>query len=288
MPELDEVINDDNEETGQANGTERSPELAPAVDVRPKVDEIASPSGDQMIPDTAQPSRDEEFAQPQAAMTAEQEEEAIRAPAVAAPESDAVEAKKTDPAHAERSTVGQIDPEKVDMPWYVVHTYSGFEQHAKLSLEERIRTRNLEDKFGAILIPQETVIELVRGKKKTSTRKFLPGYLLIQAKLDEDTWHLVRETPKITGFVGDSTSPSPISKEEVQNLLKQMEGGAQKPRSRVHFEKGDAVKVVDGPFSDFNGTVDEVKPDKGKLRVLISIFGRNTPVELDFVQVEKA
>ncbi len=183
----------------------------------------------------------------------------------------------------------QPTPERVsDYPWYVVHTYSGYEMRAKLNLEERIRTRNLNHKFGTILVPQETVVELVRGQKKTSKRKVFPGYILIQVDLDDETWHLVKDTPKITGFVGDSRNPSSLTKEEFENLVKQMEGGAQKPRPKVHFEEGDAVKVIDGPFADFNGTVDEVKADKGKLRVLISIFGRNTPVELDFVQVEKA
>lgn len=182
--------------------------------------------------------------------------------------------------------VEEVDKSK--MPWYVVHTYSGFEQQAKLALEERIRIHSLHHKFGNILIPQETVVELVRGKKKTSTRKFFPGYILVQMALDEDSWHLVRETPKVTGFVGDSQNPSPMTPQEVEGLFRQLEGGTLKPRAKMNFEKGDVIKVVDGPFADFNGTVDDVKPDKGKLRVLISIFGRNTPVELDFIQVEKA
>ncbi|MDD2943154.1 MAG: transcription termination/antitermination protein NusG [bacterium] len=173
------------------------------------------------------------------------------------------------------------------MPWYVVHTYSGFEQRVKLTLEERIRTHNLGDRFGAILVPQETVVEVVKGQKKTSTRKFFPGYILVQMRLDDDTWHIVKDTPKVTGFVGDSHNPVPLSKQEVDTLIAQLEGGAQRPRPKATFEQGDSIKVVDGPFVDFNGTVDEVKADKGKLRVLISIFGRNTPVELDFVQVEK-
>lgn len=180
-----------------------------------------------------------------------------------------------------------VDEQRGALPWYVIHTYSGFEQRAKISLEERIKTANLITKFGNIVVPQEKVVELVKGEKKTSNRKVFPGYILVQCQLDEETWHLVKGTPKITGFVGDSINPVPLGKEEVENLLKQMEGGAQRARPSVQFEQGDPVKVVDGPFTDFNGTVDEVKPDKGKLRVLISIFGRNTPVELDFVQVEK-
>lgn len=181
-----------------------------------------------------------------------------------------------------------LDPERAALPWYVVHTYSGFEMQVKASLEERIKTKKLEKRFGNILVPQETVVELVRGQKKTSTRKFLPGYIVVQMHLDDETWHFVGDTPKVTGFVGDSRNPMPLSKKEVENLVTQIEGGGQRPKPKVHFEEGDSIKVIDGPFADFNGTVDEVKPDKGKLRVLISIFGRNTPVELDFVQVEKA
>jgi transcriptional antiterminator NusG len=184
-------------------------------------------------------------------------------------------------------TLKELDPERAALPWYAVHTYSGFEMRVKLSLEERIKMYKMEPKFGNILVPEETVVELVRGQKKTSQRKFLPGYILVQMHFDEDTWHLVRETPKVTGFVGDSRNPSPLAPSEVQGLITQMQGGSVKPKPKVNFESGDAIKVIDGPFSEFNGVVDEVKTDKGKLRVLISIFGRNTPVELDFVQVEK-
>jgi transcription termination/antitermination protein NusG len=181
-----------------------------------------------------------------------------------------------------------LDPEKKTLPWYIVHTYSGYEKQARLSLRQRIASNKLQSKFGEVLIPQETVVELVRGKKKTSSRKYFPGYILVQVHLDDETWHLLKDTPKVTGFLGDSKNPSPMSRTEIESLVGQMEGGGLKPRPKVHFEEGDAVKVIDGPFAEFNGTVDEVKPDKGKLRVLISIFGRNTPVELDFVQVEKA
>ena len=181
----------------------------------------------------------------------------------------------------------RLDSQRDNLPWYVVHTYSGFEARVKLTLEERIRNEGAVAKFGHIVVPVENVVELVRGEKKASTRKFFPGYILVQCKLDEQTWHIVTATPKVTGFVGDALNPSPLSPEEVANLLQQMEGKGPKSRASIEFQQGDAVKVVDGPFADFNGTVDDVKPDKGKLRVLISIFGRNTPVELDFVQVEK-
>lgn len=172
--------------------------------------------------------------------------------------------------------------------WYVVHTYSGYEQKAKAALEERVRALGREDQFGDILVPAEKIVELVKGRKKTSSRMFFPGYILVQMDLNDDTWHIVKSTPKVTGFVGGSTKPAPIPEEEVREITDQMAEGAARPKPKILFEVGESVKVIDGPFSDFNGTVEEVKGDKGKVRVLISIFGRATPVELDFIQVEKA
>jgi transcriptional antiterminator NusG len=171
--------------------------------------------------------------------------------------------------------------------WYVVHTYSGYEHKAKAALEERVRALGKQEHFGAVLVPAEKVVELVKGRKKTSSRKFFPGYILVNMELNDETWHIVRATPKVTGFVGGATQPAPISEEEVREITDQMAEGAIRPKPKVLFEAGESVKVIDGPFQDFNGVVEEVKPDKGKLRVLISIFGRATPVELDFVQVEK-
>jgi transcriptional antiterminator NusG len=178
-----------------------------------------------------------------------------------------------------------------DRAWYVVHTYSGYEHKVKAALEERIRSLGKPDLFGEILVPSEKVVELVKGKKKTSSRKFFPGYILVNMRLNNETWHIVKSTPKVTGFLGGGTDPNSIPsipEAEVREITHQMAEGAVKPKPKVLFEQGEQVKVVDGPFQDFNGVVEEVKPDKGKLRVLISIFGRATPVELDFVQVEKA
>ncbi len=172
--------------------------------------------------------------------------------------------------------------------WYVVHTYSGYEQKAKAALEERVRALGREEQFGDILVPAEKIVELVKGRKKTSSRMFFPGYILVQMDLNDDTWHIVKSTPKVTGFVGGSTKPAPIPEEEVREITDQMAEGAARPKPKILFDVGESVKVIDGPFSDFNGTVEEVKGDKGKVRVLISIFGRATPVELDFIQVEKA
>lgn len=176
-----------------------------------------------------------------------------------------------------------------NLKWYVVHTYSGYENRAKKSLEERIKQNNLEARFGEVLIPTENVMELGKGgQKKTTKRKFFPGYMLVQMELTDDTWHLVKSTPKITGFVGDATKPPAIPENEVRKLTQQIDEGTLKPKPRVQFEDGENVRVVDGPFANFNGVVDAVNSDKGKVRVLVSIFGRATPVELDFIQVEKA
>jgi transcriptional antiterminator NusG len=182
------------------------------------------------------------------------------------------------------------DGEQVSNPkfkWYVVHTYSGFENRAKKSLEERIKQNNLEPVFGEVLIPMETVEEMRGGTKRTQKRKFFPGYMLVQMELNDQTWHLVKSTPKVTGFVGNATNPSVVIDAEVRRLTSQLTEGVSKPVLKVEYEVGEQVRVIDGPFANFNGTVEEVKPEKQKVRVLVSIFGRSTPVELDFGQVEK-
>jgi transcriptional antiterminator NusG len=173
------------------------------------------------------------------------------------------------------------------MKWYGVHTYSGFENKVRLNLLESIKNERVEDSFEEILIPSETVIELKKGEKKTSSRKFFPGYILVKMILTDETWHIVKETAKVTGFVGGNT-PFPIAEEEVLKITRRMEEGAEKPRPKVLFEVGETVRVVDGPFLNFSGVVEDVKPDKGKLRVTVTIFGRATPVELEFMQVEKS
>ncbi len=175
----------------------------------------------------------------------------------------------------------------MELKWYIVHVYSGFEDKVKRNLDERIEALGQKESFGKILVPTEQVIELRKGQKKTSSRKFYPGYILVQMALSKDTWHLVNDTPKVTGFVGGEINPTPISDEEAERIVRQMEEGVSRPKPRYSFEEGDEVRVVDGPFTNFQGVVDEMKPDKEKLRVLITIFGRPTPVELDFIQVNK-
>ncbi len=172
--------------------------------------------------------------------------------------------------------------------WYVVHTYSGFEQKAKLALEERIKSLSVEPFFGEVLIPSESVVEMKKGVRKTTTRKFFPGYILVKMELNDQTWHVVKGTPKITGFVGNSTNPPIVPEEEVLRITQQIDEGTLRPKPKVSFEKGESVRVVDGPFATFSGVVEDVNAEKGKLKVLVSIFGRATPVELDFIQVEKS
>ncbi len=171
--------------------------------------------------------------------------------------------------------------------WYIVHVYSGFENKVKKALEERIAIRQDADKFGEILVPTEQIVELVKGQRKTSSRKFYPGYILVRMELNDETWHLVNNTDKVTGFLGGREKPTPLSDEEAEKIINRMEAGKLKPKPKYFFEYGDEIRVIDGPFTNFNGTVEEVNPEKGKIRVLVSIFGRSTPVELEFVQVAK-
>lgn len=173
--------------------------------------------------------------------------------------------------------------------WYIVHTYSGFEQRVKQLLDEKIRSARLEQLFGEVMIPTEKIVEAGKGGKKLGTRKFYPGYILVQMELNDDTWHIVKSIPKVTGFVGPSkgTRPFPLSDAEVERINQQMQDGIKKPKPKVDFDKGDTIRVIDGPFNNFHGVVDEVNLDRGRLKVLVSIFGRSTPVEVEFHQVEK-
>lgn len=171
------------------------------------------------------------------------------------------------------------------LKWYIVHVYSGFEEKVKASLQERIAIFSSPEKFGEIVVPTEQVVELVKGKRKTSSRKFYPGYILVHMELTEETWHVVNSTDKVSGFLGGREKPIPLSEEDAAKILDRMT--AEKPKPKYYFETGDEVRVIDGPFTNFNGTVEEVNPEKGKIKVLVSIFGRATPVELEFVQVTK-
>ena len=182
-----------------------------------------------------------------------------------------------------------INPQSTgNMRWYVIHAYSGMEKSVQKGLTERIARSGMADKFGKILVPSEEVVEIKNGQKKTTERKFFPGYVLVEMVMNDDTWHLVKHTSKVTGFVGGARNrPAPISEAEVMKIVNQMQEGIDKPRPKVLWQVGELVRVKDGPFTDFNGTVEEVNYEKSKVRVSVTIFGRATPVELDFAQVEK-
>ncbi len=177
--------------------------------------------------------------------------------------------------------------EEVPKKWYVVHTYSGFENKARLSLLENIKRMGLEKYFGEILVPTEQVVESVNKKKRTSSRKFFPSYMLVEMNLNKFSWHCVKDTPKITGFVGNSTQPPAVPEREIMAIKSQVTEGYQKPKPKISFSEGETVRVVDGPFANFSGIVEEVKPDKGRVVVSVSVFQRATPIELEFTQVEK-
>src|SRR3982750_1129063 len=179
-------------------------------------------------------------------------------------------------------------PTHPDFRWYVVHAYSGMEKAVERNIVERINRAGMQSKFGRFLVPTEEVVEIKNGQKKTTERRFFPGYVLVEMVMDDETWHLVKHTNKVTGFVGGAKNrPAPISEDDVQKIVSQMQVGTEKPRHKVEFETGEYVRVKDGPFTDFNGTVEEVNYDKNKVRVSVTIFGRATPVELEFSQIEK-
>jgi transcription termination/antitermination protein NusG len=177
--------------------------------------------------------------------------------------------------------------EQPDHKWYVINAFSGMEYKAKLSLEERVKSHGMEHLVSEVIVPEETVVELVKGQKKTTKRKFFPGYLLVKMKLSNESWHLIKDTPKISGFVGDKRNPAPVPESEILRMTNRISEGASRPKPKTNFQEGEKVRVVDGPFNNFNGVIEDVNTDKGKIRVLVSIFGRSTPVELDFIQVEK-
>lgn len=177
--------------------------------------------------------------------------------------------------------------EKNEKKWYIVHVYSGFEAKVKEALEDRIKNSSHGEKFEEVLIPSETVVEMKKGEKRSKSKKFFPGYIFVKMELDNETWHLVKGTNRVTGFVGDSTNPPSVPEEEVLRITQQIKEGKLKPKLKIEFEKGENVRVKEGPFANFTGVVDEVNADKGRIKVLVSIFGRSTPIDLEFGQVEK-
>ena len=199
---------------------------------------------------------------------------------------DVVETPSTDTPGA--AQVLATAPSNPDLRWYVVHAYSGMEKTVERNIIERITRAGMQDKFGSVLVPMEEVVEIKNGQKKTTERKFFPGYVLVEMIMDDDTWHLIKHTNKVTGFVGGTKNrPAPISEAEVMKIVSQMQEGTEKPRHKVEFEVGEFVRVKDGPFTDFTGSVEDVNYEKSKVRVAVTIFGRSTPVELEFSQIEK-
>jgi len=171
--------------------------------------------------------------------------------------------------------------------WYIIHTYSGFEQKVKNAILDRAKAQSLDHLISEVLVPTEMVEEMIKGERRLSARKFYPGYVLVHMELTDDSWHLVKDTPKVTGFVGSKTEPVAIPDSDAEKIISQMQEGIAKPKPKIQFEVGDKVQVTDGPFTNFTGTVDEVRADKGKVKVMIGVFGRPTPVELEFTQLEK-
>jgi transcription termination/antitermination protein NusG len=227
--------------------------------------------------DGAEDVEAEVSAAPEHAEAEPEEEAAVEAAAPAAAEA----AVEGDPAAA--SLYDENSPKK----WFIIHTYSGFEQKVAESLRSRAQAFGFADKIGQVLIPTEEVVELRGGKKVTSKRLVYPGYVLVEMEMNDELWHAVKATPRVTGFVGGGTSPVPLSADEVNSILYRQASSAERPRPKMTFEKNDSVRIVDGPFANFSGKVDEVNPDRGTLRVMVTIFGRATPVELEFLQVEK-
>ncbi|MCH8553269.1 MAG: transcription termination/antitermination protein NusG [Natronospirillum sp.] len=175
------------------------------------------------------------------------------------------------------------------MRWYVVHAYSGYEKRVAATLKERVELHGVQDQFGEILVPTESVVEVKDGKKRKSERKFYPGYVMVEMEMNDETWHLVKSTPRVMGFIGGSSdAPAPLSQAEADSILRRVKEGTEKPAQKTVFEPGEAIRVTDGPFADFNGTVEKVNYEKSRLHVSVTIFGRSTPVELEFTQVEKA
>ena len=204
----------------------------------------------------------------------------------AQPEADVASQKPADAAAV--SETGLTSPQNPNMKWYIIHTYSGFERKVKESIESRVRAYpELENRIGRVLIPTESVTEVRGGKKYTSERMFYPGYVLVEMDMDDHVWHVVKSTPRVTGFVGTGQQPTPLSDEEVQHIVYKVADSREKPKLKVKFEKNETVRISEGPFATFQGIVDEVNEDRETLKVMVTIFGRSTPVELEFNQVEK-
>lgn len=272
------------------------------MSAEPKSDEMGEETADQMIEEAEELKKQDENPDDDASAKAAEDSDAgkstddVEAAKEAKPENKkkkkkkAKAKKKVDPEEEQVKAGPDSMESEEGMRWYVVQAFSGFEKQAAKSLQDHVdRYDEMKELFGRILVPTEEVVEMKGGQKRTSERKFFPGYVLVEMTLTDESWHLVKGVPKITGFIGGTgTSPTPISDREASEIIQQLEEGADKPRPKFTFAAGEMVRVVDGPFQDFNGTVEDVNFEKSKLRVSVSIFGRSTPVELNFSQVEKS
>jgi len=292
-PSTEETATSDDVETSEPEVETEAAEPEVETDAaEPEVEtEAAEPEAET---EAAEPDAETEAAEPdtETAEAAEPETETAEAETAAgASEADAdgAEAAGVDPDNPAGLSAMELAQSQEGMAWYVVHTYSGYEQKARLALEERITSLDKVESFGRILVPEEQVVERTKtGKTRNVSKRFFPGYMLVEMDLNNETWHVVKDTPRVTGFVGGSNrKPSKVPPQEVARILGQMKQGAVETKPLITFDKGESIRVVDGPFANFIGVVDEVRPEKAKLRVMVSIFGRATPVELDYMQVEK-
>jgi transcriptional antiterminator NusG len=262
--------------------------------------EITEPEKTELEPPVSEPVKIEEPAQEPAAQAAAAEPEAAKAapPSAAAARKAAGAAHKTAKAASKAAVaepeVAEVAPPAVEEPvrnplfkWYILHAYSGFERKVRESIESRVQAFGLKDRVGRVMIPTEPVTEIVNGKKRTVERVFLPGYVLVEMDLDNNLWHVLKDTPKVTGFLGTGDKPVALSEEEVSSILFRSETAKDKPRMKIKFEKSEQVRITDGPFANFNGVVDEINEDRETMKVMVTIFGRSTPVELEFNKVEK-
>ena len=261
------------------------PEAGPPETGSPEAEAAAQTAAPPAAEETEASGDAEEAATPEASEESDAEEAATPTRPEEGAESPGADADEAAAEATEEPAESEVDDDP-DKKWYVIHTYSGYESKVKAAIEERLQASPLTELFGAILVPTEDVVEMRGGRRRVSSRKYYPGYILIQMTMNTDTWYLVKNTPKVTGFLGGTNDPTPLNEAEVQKLLGQMRG-EQTAKPKVKFEEGENLRVVDGPFVNFSGVVEAVNHERGKVRIMVTIFGRPTPVELEFLQVEK-
>ena len=272
-------------DTGEAPSPQPTPEAETPEDTVAETEPAPEEQAEPVADSTEQAEPEEEAADETAEPAADSTEQAEPAEKATEEEADGDEPTEAEEPVAEKPVIEDTGPP--DHLWYVIHAHSGHENKVKQSLENRIRQEGLEDEISRVLVPSEEVAEVKGGKKRITNRKIFPGYVLVRMKLSQNTWYLVRSTPGVTGFIGSGKDPTPLEAEEIKSIFEQMRGEQKKPKPKVEFEKDETVKIIEGPFANFMGCVEEVNPERGTLKVLVEIFERLTPVELEFWQVEK-